>query len=95
MGFKRTIGFTCGSFDLIHPGHIAMLEDAKAQCGYLIVGLHTDPTIDRPNTKNKPVVINPISDSVYQKVEKSNVVNFCFLKRNIGLIIIKSINKLR
>ena len=55
MSFKRTIGFTCGSFDLIHPGHIVMLEDAKAQCGYLIVGLHTDPTIDRPDTKNKPI----------------------------------------
>lgn len=31
-----------------------MLEDAKAQCDYLIVGLQTDPTIDRPE-KNKPV----------------------------------------
>ena len=31
-----------------------MLEDAKAQCDYLIVGLQTDPTLDRPE-KNKPV----------------------------------------
>ena len=55
MGFKRTVGFTCGSFDLIHPGHIVMFEDAKHQCGYLIVGLQTDPTIDRPDIKNDPV----------------------------------------
>ena len=55
MGFKRTVGFTCGSFDLIHPGHIVMFEDAKHQCGYLIVGLQTDPTIDRPDIKHKPI----------------------------------------
>jgi glycerol-3-phosphate cytidylyltransferase len=49
------IGFTCSTFDLFHAGHIMMLKDAKAQCDYLIVGLQTDPTIDRPDTKNKPV----------------------------------------
>ena len=49
------VGFTCGTFDLLHPGHIAMLRDCKSQCDKLIVGLHTDPTIDRPDTKNKPI----------------------------------------
>ena len=48
------VGFTCSSFDLLHAGHTLMLEEAKSQCDYLIVGLQTDPTIDRP-TKNKPV----------------------------------------
>ena len=48
-------GFTCSTFDLFHAGHILMLEEAKKQCDFLIVGLQTDPTIDRPNTKNKPV----------------------------------------
>lgn len=48
------IGFTCSCFDLFHAGHIMMLKEAKQQCDYLIVGLQTDPTIDRP-TKNKPV----------------------------------------
>lgn len=48
------VGFTCSSFDLFHAGHLLMLEDAKKQCDYLIVGLQTDPTIDRPE-KNKPV----------------------------------------
>ena len=48
-------GFTCSCFDLMHPGHIKMLQDARNQCDYLIVGLQTDPTIDRPNTKNKPI----------------------------------------
>lgn len=49
------IGFTCSTFDLFHAGHIMMLKEAKTQCDYLIVGLQTDPTVDRPNTKNKPV----------------------------------------
>ena len=47
-------GFTCSTFDLFHAGHILMLEEAKKQCDYLIVGLQTDPTVDRPE-KNKPV----------------------------------------
>ena len=49
------VGFTCSTFDLFHAGHIMMLKEAKHQCDYLIVGLQTDPTIDRPDTKNKPV----------------------------------------
>jgi len=48
-------GFTCSTFDLFHAGHILMLEEAKKQCDFLIVGLQTDPTIDRRETKNKPV----------------------------------------
>ena len=49
------IGFTCGAFDLLHPGHLLMFEYAKQHCDVLRVGLHTDPSIDRPKTKRKPV----------------------------------------
>lgn len=49
------IGITFSTFDLLHAGHIAMLAEAKNHCDYLIVGLQTDPTIDRPGLKNKPV----------------------------------------
>ena len=48
------IGFTCSTFDLLHAGHVTMLEEAKHHCDYLIVGLQNDPTEDRPE-KNKPV----------------------------------------
>lgn len=47
-------GFTCGAFDLLHPGHCHLLAKAKSHCDFLIVGLHTDPTIDRQE-KNKPI----------------------------------------
>lgn len=51
-----TIGITFSTFDLgPHAGHIAMLAEAKNYCDYLIAGLQTDPTIDRPNIKNKPI----------------------------------------
>ena len=55
MRKNKSIGFTCSCFDLLHAGHILMLKDAKKQCDYLIVGLQTNPTIDRPKTKNKPI----------------------------------------
>lgn len=48
------VGFTCSCFDLFHAGHVMMLKEAKEQCDYLIVGLQTDPTIDRPE-KNRPI----------------------------------------
>ena len=48
------IGFTCSTFDLLHAGHVMMLREAKTVCDYLIVGLQTDPAIDRPE-KNSPV----------------------------------------
>jgi len=52
----KKIGITFSTFDLgPHAGHIAMLSEAKNHCDYLICGLQTDPTIDRPGTKNAPV----------------------------------------
>lgn len=51
---KLKIGFTCSTFDLLHAGHILMLQEARSKCDYLIVGLQSDPTIDRAS-KNKPV----------------------------------------
>ena len=60
----KKIGFVCSAFDLFHAGHIMMLKEARTQCDYLIVGLQTDPTIDRPTEKNKPV------QSVFERYEQ-------------------------
>ena len=51
---KRIIGITCSTFDLLHAGHIIMLEECKKYCDFLICALQVDPTIDRKE-KNKPV----------------------------------------
>jgi len=63
------IGFTCGAFDLLHAGHIVMLEEAKSNCDYLIVGLQTDPSIDREE-KNKPI------QSVYERYVQLDAVKY-------------------
>ena len=62
-------GFTCGAFDLLHAGHVVMLIEARENCEYLIVGLQTDPTIDRPE-KNKPV------QSVYERFVQLNAIQY-------------------
>jgi glycerol-3-phosphate cytidylyltransferase len=54
-------GFTCSAFDLLHAGHIEMLRECKEHCDWLIVGLHVNPRVDRPE-KNKPV------QSVYERM---------------------------
>lgn len=49
------IGFTSVVGDMLHAGHTIMLDECKMYCDYLYVGLISDPTIDRPKTKNKPL----------------------------------------
>lgn len=47
-------GIIVGSFDLLHVGHIYLFKQAKSKCDFLIVGLHVDPSIERPE-KNRPI----------------------------------------
>jgi glycerol-3-phosphate cytidylyltransferase len=51
---NRTVGITCSTFDLLHAGHIIMLEECKKYCDYLICALQVYPTIDRKE-KNAPI----------------------------------------
>ena len=53
MSLKK-IGWTCGAFDVLHPGHIELFKDAKSKCDYLMVGLQLDPSIDSPE-KHQPI----------------------------------------
>jgi glycerol-3-phosphate cytidylyltransferase len=48
-------GIITGNFDVLHPGYISMFKEAKQNCNYVIVLLHNDPSIERPN-KLKPVL---------------------------------------
>jgi D-beta-D-heptose 7-phosphate kinase/D-beta-D-heptose 1-phosphate adenosyltransferase len=56
----QRIVFTNGCFDILHPGHVAYLTQAKALGDVLIVGVNTDESIQRLKGKNRPV--NPLSD---------------------------------
>ena len=51
---EESRGIVFGCFDLLHAGHIMLLEEASRYCASLTVALHTDPSIDRPD-KNTPV----------------------------------------
>lgn len=55
------VGFNCSTFDLFHAGHVTMLKEEKRHCDHLIVAIQYDPTIDRPDTKNKPI------QSIYER----------------------------
>ena len=55
MKNDKKVGVTVGAFDLCHAGHILMFKEAREVCEYFIVGLQSDPTIDRPE-KNKPIM---------------------------------------
>jgi len=54
MKKDKIVGITFGSFDLCHFGHALMFEECKEYCDYLIVGVQSDPSIDRPE-KNRPI----------------------------------------
>ena len=70
---NKKIGVVFSAWDLFHAGHIAMLAEAKNYCDYLIAAIQTDPTIDRPDTKNSPIqsiVERQIQVSTNQNVDE-------------------------
>jgi len=52
---KYNMGIIAGNFDVIHPGYIKMFKECKTYCKQLIVLLHIDPSIERPE-KLKPIL---------------------------------------
>jgi D-beta-D-heptose 7-phosphate kinase/D-beta-D-heptose 1-phosphate adenosyltransferase len=50
-----SIGFTNGCFDLMHPGHISLLEQAKSECDRLVIGLNSDDSVARLKGEGRPV----------------------------------------
>lgn len=48
-------GIVVGNFDVLHPGYIAMFNETKKHCDFLIVALHKDPSINN-KTKLKPIL---------------------------------------
>jgi len=52
-GYK--VGFTNGCFDLLHPGHLSLLQQARSNCDRLIVGLNSDASVKRLKGEARPV----------------------------------------
>lgn len=53
QGFK--IGFTNGVFDLLHPGHLSLIRQARGQCDKLVVGLNSDSSVKRLKGNDRPI----------------------------------------
>ena len=51
----KKIGFTNGCFDLIHPGHIALLENSRTHCDILVVGLNSDRSVAKLKGSARPI----------------------------------------
>lgn len=51
----QTVGFTNGCFDLLHPGHISLLQEAASHCDHLIVGINTDASVSRLKGPSRPI----------------------------------------
>ncbi len=87
---KKIIGFTCGAFDLTHAGHYLMFKENKEKCDFLIVGLQTDPSIDRKD-KNKP--IQTIKERLIQLTSCKYIDKIIVYKTEADLIkLLKKIN---
>ena len=51
----KVLGFTNGCFDLLHPGHVQYLEDCRALCDFLVLGLNSDASVARLKGPSRPV----------------------------------------
>ena len=50
----KSIGFTNGCFDVLHPGHVHLLREAKRRCGFLVVGLNSFESVRRLKGPGRP-----------------------------------------
>ncbi|MBL1147890.1 MAG: D-glycero-beta-D-manno-heptose-7-phosphate kinase [Pseudomonadota bacterium] len=69
-----TVGFTNGCFDLLHPGHISLLEQARARCDRLIVGLNTDASVRRLKGETRPIQNETARTTVLQALAAVDMV---------------------
>jgi D-beta-D-heptose 7-phosphate kinase/D-beta-D-heptose 1-phosphate adenosyltransferase len=68
------IGFTNGCFDLIHPGHVALLAKSRAACDKLIVGLNADASVRRLKGATRPVQNEASRAAVLASLESVDLV---------------------
>ncbi|MEA2952646.1 MAG: D-beta-D-heptose 7-phosphate kinase / D-beta-D-heptose 1-phosphate adenosyltransferase [Alphaproteobacteria bacterium] len=69
-----SIGFTNGCFDLLHPGHIKLLTEARAACSRLVVGLNSDASVTRLKGEGRPVQAEYARAGVLAALEAVNLV---------------------
>jgi cytidyltransferase-like protein len=65
-------GFTNGCFDLIHPGHVHLLAQARAACDRLVVALNTDASVRRLKGPERPIRSETVLVGVYQRQDDAS-----------------------
>jgi D-beta-D-heptose 7-phosphate kinase/D-beta-D-heptose 1-phosphate adenosyltransferase len=71
---KLKIGFTNGCFDLLHPGHVSLLRQARSACDRLIVGLNSDFSVSRLKGEGRPVQSETARAAVMASLETVDLV---------------------
>lgn len=72
QGFK--VGFTNGCFDMLHPGHISLLQQARSSCDRLVVGLNSDSSVKRLKGEDRPVQTETSRATVLGSLEAVDLV---------------------
>jgi D-beta-D-heptose 7-phosphate kinase/D-beta-D-heptose 1-phosphate adenosyltransferase len=70
----QRIGFTNGCFDILHPGHVHLLAEARAACDRLVVGLNSDTSVTRLKGEGRPVQPESARASVLAALEAVDLV---------------------
>jgi D-beta-D-heptose 7-phosphate kinase/D-beta-D-heptose 1-phosphate adenosyltransferase len=83
-GFR--IGFTNGCFDLLHPGHVSLLAEARAACDRLVVGLNSDASVKRLKGEARPVQNEAARAAVLSSLASVDLVVIFDEETPIGLI---------
>lgn len=79
-------GVIAGNFDVIHPGYIAMFKEMKKHCDCLIVLLHTDPSIERPE-KLKPVLSSDDRKEILESLKYvDDVIRYTYEEQLLDLL---------
>lgn len=71
-----TVGFTNGCFDLVHPGHVALLRKAREQCDRLVVALNTDASVKRLKGAGRPIQDQSSRAAVIAALRSVDLVTF-------------------
>jgi rfaE bifunctional protein nucleotidyltransferase chain/domain len=77
---NKTLGFTTGCFDLLHPTHVKFLNKCKNHCDYLIVAVSSDTLVKKTKDKNRPILIQQHRKYMVENIRAVDYVyiNNCF-----------------
>ena len=86
MNQMYNMGVIAGNFDVIHPGYIKMFKECKSYCKQLIILLHIDPSIERPE-KLKPILTKEERTEILTSIKFINgIAYYTYEKELVDLI---------